>query len=219
MADEFQQIILGRVDAIWETDSAVSDWMLRNPDQYEVAYALPRDDTYGVYHTKGNTELGDAIAAVLKPWPHVLTYAGAGTFAAVVHGPYKPKLEALLEEAQAQVRAAGLSAGKVWALADRPDVVAIHRAVADRVLDDNPVAAVVTVGPHAERIAGRLDLDGQPVVSLPAWPAADSTRPSSAAPAVGVSAVAPTAASPVAATARPRKRRRLIPCISSLTVV
>ena len=66
VADEFQQIILGRVDAIWETDSAVSDWMLRNPDQYEVAYALPRDDTYGVYYSKGNTELGDAIAAGLR---------------------------------------------------------------------------------------------------------------------------------------------------------
>ena len=69
------------------------------------------------------------------------------------------------------VDTAGLPAGKVWALADRPDVVAIHRAVAGRALDDNPVAAVVTVGPHAERIAGRLDLDGQPVVSLPAWSA------------------------------------------------
>jgi uracil-DNA glycosylase len=61
------------------------------------------------------------------------------------------------------------SLGKQWALADRPDVVAAHRAVCGRVLDDNPVVVVVTVGPHAERIAGRLDLDGQPVVSLPAW--------------------------------------------------
>ncbi len=69
------------------------------------------------------------------------------------------------------VDTAGLSAGKVWALADRPDVVALHRAVSGRVLDDNPVAAVVTVGPHAERIAGRLDLDSQPVVSLPPWSA------------------------------------------------
>lgn len=65
VAEEFQQIIVGRVDAIWETDSSVSDWMIRNPDQYEVAYALPRDDTYGVYYTKGNTELGDAIKAGL----------------------------------------------------------------------------------------------------------------------------------------------------------
>jgi uracil-DNA glycosylase len=69
------------------------------------------------------------------------------------------------------VDTAGLSAGKVWALADRPDVVAVHRAVAGRVLDDNQVAVVVTVGPHAERIVGRLDLDGQPVVSLPPWSA------------------------------------------------
>ncbi len=69
------------------------------------------------------------------------------------------------------VDTAGLSAGKVWALADRPDVVALLSAVAGRVLDDSPVAAIVTVGPHAERIAGRLDLDGQPVVALPPWTA------------------------------------------------
>ena len=70
------------------------------------------------------------------------------------------------------VDTSGLSAGKVWALADRPDVMALHRAIAGRTLDDEPVAAVVTIGPHAERIAGRLELDGQPVVSLPAWSAA-----------------------------------------------
>jgi uracil-DNA glycosylase len=69
------------------------------------------------------------------------------------------------------VDTAGLSAGKVWALADRPDVVAHHRAVVGRVLDDNPVVVVVTVGPHAERVAGRFDLDGQPVVPLPPWSA------------------------------------------------
>lgn len=66
VADEFQQIILGRVDAIWETDSAVSDWMIRNPDQYAVAYSLPRDDNYGIYYTKGNTELGDALTAAVS---------------------------------------------------------------------------------------------------------------------------------------------------------
>ena len=70
------------------------------------------------------------------------------------------------------VDTAGLSAGAVRALADRPDVTAIHRAVAGRVLDDNQVAAVVTVGQHAERVAGRLDLDSQPVVALPPWSAA-----------------------------------------------
>ena len=64
--DELQQIVLGRVDAVWETDSAISDWMLRNPDQYEVAYALPQDDTYGIYVAKGATELADAIAAAVR---------------------------------------------------------------------------------------------------------------------------------------------------------
>jgi polar amino acid transport system substrate-binding protein len=66
VADELQQIVLGRVDAVWETDSAVSDWMLRNPDQYEVAYALPRDDSYGIYYTKGASDLGDALASALR---------------------------------------------------------------------------------------------------------------------------------------------------------
>lgn len=69
------------------------------------------------------------------------------------------------------VDTAGLPPGKVWALADRPDVVGLLTTVIDRVLDDNQVAAVVTVGPHAERVAGRLDLDGQPVVALPRWSA------------------------------------------------
>lgn len=66
VADEFQQIILGRVDAVWETDSAVSDWQNRNPGKYEVAYALAKDDSYGVYYQKGKKDLGDAIAAALR---------------------------------------------------------------------------------------------------------------------------------------------------------
>lgn len=64
--DELQQIVLGRVDAVWETDSAVADFMLKNPDKFEVAYSFPRDDTYAVYYTKGNTSLGDALTAALK---------------------------------------------------------------------------------------------------------------------------------------------------------
>lgn len=66
VSDELQQIVLGRVDAVWETDSAVADFLLKNPDGYEVAYSFPRDDTYGVYYTKGNTSLGTALTAALK---------------------------------------------------------------------------------------------------------------------------------------------------------
>ena len=66
VSDELQQIVLGRVDAVWETDSAVADFMLKNPDTYDVAYSFPRDDTYAIYYTKGNKSLGDALTAALK---------------------------------------------------------------------------------------------------------------------------------------------------------
>lgn len=66
VVDEFQQIVIGRVDAVWETDTAVSDFMLKNPGKYEVAYALPRDDNYGVYFGKGKADIGTAFTAALK---------------------------------------------------------------------------------------------------------------------------------------------------------
>ena len=65
VADELQQIVLGRVDAVWETDTAVSDWILNHKGEYEVAYALARDDNYGVYYAKGKTDVGTAIQAAL----------------------------------------------------------------------------------------------------------------------------------------------------------
>jgi polar amino acid transport system substrate-binding protein len=65
VADELQQIVLGRVDAVWETDTAVSDFMLKNPGKYEVAYALPRDDNYGAYYSKGKADVGTALTAAL----------------------------------------------------------------------------------------------------------------------------------------------------------
>lgn len=63
--EELQQILNGRVDAVWETDTAVSNFLLEHPNEYEVAYALPRDDNYGVYYEKGNTNVGDALAAAI----------------------------------------------------------------------------------------------------------------------------------------------------------
>ena len=65
VAEEFQQIVLGRVDAVWETDTAVSNWLLEHPNEYEVAYALPRDDNYGIYYGKGKADLGTALQAAL----------------------------------------------------------------------------------------------------------------------------------------------------------
>jgi polar amino acid transport system substrate-binding protein len=66
VADEFQQIVVGRVDAVWETDTAVSDWMLKNPGKYEVGYAMPKTDSYGVYFQKNKPELKSGLADALK---------------------------------------------------------------------------------------------------------------------------------------------------------
>jgi polar amino acid transport system substrate-binding protein len=66
VADEFQQIVVGRVDAVWETDTAVSDWMLKFPGKYEVGYATPKTDSYGVYFQKNKPDLKTALSDALK---------------------------------------------------------------------------------------------------------------------------------------------------------
>lgn len=66
VVDEFQQIILGRVDGVWETDMGVAGFMLENPGKYEIGYAFPKDGKFGVYMGKGKTEIKDALAEALK---------------------------------------------------------------------------------------------------------------------------------------------------------
>jgi polar amino acid transport system substrate-binding protein len=66
VADEFQQIVVGRVDAVWETDTAVSDFMLKNQGQYQVGYAFPKTDTYGVYFQKNKPDLQTALTKALQ---------------------------------------------------------------------------------------------------------------------------------------------------------
>jgi uracil-DNA glycosylase len=67
------------------------------------------------------------------------------------------------------VDTSGLPAARVRQLVDRKAVVTLHQAIAGEVLGSNPVAAVVAIGPHAQRLAGKLDLGGKPVVALPPW--------------------------------------------------
>src|SRR2546422_6726409 len=66
VADEFQQIVVGRVDAVWETDTAVADWMIKYPDKYEVGYAAPKTDSYGIYFQKNKSDLQTARSTALK---------------------------------------------------------------------------------------------------------------------------------------------------------
>jgi polar amino acid transport system substrate-binding protein len=74
--EEFQQIVLGRVDAIWETQEAVADWMTKNPGKYEVAFVASQDKTYGIYYKKGKADIGDAFAAALLALKDDGTLAG-----------------------------------------------------------------------------------------------------------------------------------------------
>ena len=64
--DELQQIVLGRVDAVWETDTAVADFRLKNPGKYDIAYTVPGEFTYGIYFGKGKADVGAALTAALK---------------------------------------------------------------------------------------------------------------------------------------------------------
>jgi polar amino acid transport system substrate-binding protein len=66
VADELQQIVIGRVDAVWETDTAVADFRLKNPGKYDIAFTVPGNFTYGIYFGKGKTDLGTALSATLK---------------------------------------------------------------------------------------------------------------------------------------------------------
>jgi polar amino acid transport system substrate-binding protein len=65
VADEFQQIVVGRVDAVWETDTAVADWLLKNPGQSEVGFAMPKSETYGIYFQKNKSDMQTALTKAL----------------------------------------------------------------------------------------------------------------------------------------------------------
>ena len=53
------------MDAVWETEEAVTDYMARNPDKYQVAFVASREKTYGIYYQKGKADIGVAFAAAL----------------------------------------------------------------------------------------------------------------------------------------------------------
>ena len=77
VSDEFAAIVNGRVDAVWETDTAVLNFQFTHPNEYDVAYKMPVDDNYGVYYGKGKTDLGDALEAAIA------ALNADGTFAAL----------------------------------------------------------------------------------------------------------------------------------------
>ena len=134
VASELQQIVLGRVDAIWETDSAVSYWMVQNPDQYEVRSGLVEDFLKAFYSTRwagapemenvvlpGGHEEGAVVNVRIEgqlhaySWVPLLSPAYAGTQMFVNH----PQVSAYMRHETAAL------------LCEQSDLVAISR-------DDEP---------------------------------------------------------------------------------
>jgi len=77
--DELQQIVIGRVDAVWETDTAVADFRLKNPGKYDIAFTVAGDSKYGIYYGKGKADVGAALTAALKALKDDGTLAGIAT--------------------------------------------------------------------------------------------------------------------------------------------
>jgi polar amino acid transport system substrate-binding protein len=71
--------VLGRVDAVWEIDTSVADFQLKNPGKYDVAYSIAGEDKYGIYYGKGKADLGTALTAALKALKDDNTLAGIAT--------------------------------------------------------------------------------------------------------------------------------------------
>jgi polar amino acid transport system substrate-binding protein len=66
VAEEMQQIVQGRVSAVWETDTQVGDFVGKNPGKYDIALVVSRDAAYGVYFQKGHSDIADALIAAFK---------------------------------------------------------------------------------------------------------------------------------------------------------
>lgn len=66
VAEEMQQIVQGRVDAVWETDTQVGYFIGQNPGKFDIAFVVSRDAAYGVYFQKNHSDIGDALIDAFK---------------------------------------------------------------------------------------------------------------------------------------------------------
>lgn len=64
--DLIQQLLLGRVDAVFTADTEAAYRSVQNPGKFEVGYAFPEKLQMGVYYDGSKTEIGEAIATGLQ---------------------------------------------------------------------------------------------------------------------------------------------------------
>jgi polar amino acid transport system substrate-binding protein len=64
--EAIQQLAVGRADAVITQDIDAAYRALKQPGQFEASYSFPDEETFGVYYTPGNADLGRKLHAALS---------------------------------------------------------------------------------------------------------------------------------------------------------
>jgi polar amino acid transport system substrate-binding protein len=65
-SDAVQQLVVGRAVAVYTQDTEAAFRSKAQPGQFEIAYADPSAETFGIYVRKDQTELGDGLKSALE---------------------------------------------------------------------------------------------------------------------------------------------------------
>jgi polar amino acid transport system substrate-binding protein len=64
-SDAVQQLVVGRAVAVYTQDTEAAFRSKAQPGQFEIAFQDPDAETFGIYHRKDETELGDGLKAAV----------------------------------------------------------------------------------------------------------------------------------------------------------
>ena len=65
-SDAVQQLVVGRADAVYTQDTEAAFRAKAQPGQFQVAYADPQGETFGIYIRKGDAELDRRLQAAVQ---------------------------------------------------------------------------------------------------------------------------------------------------------
>lgn len=65
-SDAVQQLVVGRAVAVYTQDTEAAFRSKAQPGQFEIAYADPSAETFGIYLRKDQTELGDGLKSAVE---------------------------------------------------------------------------------------------------------------------------------------------------------
>jgi polar amino acid transport system substrate-binding protein len=65
-SDAVQQLVVGRAVAVYTQDTEAAFRSKAQPGQFEIAFADPAAETFGIYHRKDQTELGEGLKSAVE---------------------------------------------------------------------------------------------------------------------------------------------------------